>query len=229
MYIDLSMSDEEEAVRLFLRGWRTVSDPRTPDTIEEPAMTRRKRVAADAPPAARKIADLLYSMGATHVVSLPDNTSAPLLDAVQAHGELQLVVGTREGEVISLASGLWLGGARPLVLIQNTGLLESGDGLRGTASRMGAPLLLLITCRGFATAREMGEVPGQVEVDRDILVRPEVDSVAYMTHATLRAWGIPFFTLEDAGDLDTIRRGWALAYSQERPVAVLIDASLSRG
>ncbi|MFO8173554.1 MAG: thiamine pyrophosphate-binding protein [Gemmatimonadota bacterium] len=190
-------------------------------------MTHRNRITLDPSPAARRIADLLFSLGATHVVSLPDNASAPLLDAVQAHGELELVLGTREGEVISLASGLWLGGARPLVLIQNTGLLESGDGLRGTASRMGAPLLLLITCRGFATARAMGAEPGQVEVDREILVRPDIDSVAHMTHATLRAWGIPFFTLEDAGDPGPIQRGWDLAYSQERPVAVLIDTSLS--
>ncbi len=54
---------------------------------------------------------------------------------------------------MGLASGLWLGGALPVVLIQNTGLLEAGDGLRGTASRMGAPILLLITCRGYAKAR----------------------------------------------------------------------------
>jgi sulfopyruvate decarboxylase TPP-binding subunit len=180
-------------------------------------------------PAARKVVDLFFSLGVTHVVTLPDNTSAPLLDAVQAHGELELVLGTREGEVVALASGLWLGGASPLVLIQNTGFLESGDGLRGTASRMGAPILLLITCRGFAKARKAGREPGEGEMTRDLLVRPELDSVAEMTHATLRAWGIPFFTLRDPLELEPIRKGWSQAQDEKRPVAVLLDTSFSDG
>jgi sulfopyruvate decarboxylase TPP-binding subunit len=138
---------------------------------------------------------------------------------------VDLVLGTREGEIVALASGLWLGGARPLVLIQNTGLLESGDGLRGTASRMGAPVLLLVTCRGFAKARKVGRKPGEGEITRDLLVRPDLDSVAEMTHSTLRAWGIPFFTLRDVRDLGPIREGWALAHEEERPVAVLLDVS----
>lgn len=190
-------------------------------------MTPNTRNSSPPAPAATRLVDLLFSLGATHVVTLPDNVSAPILDAVKVHGELELIMGTREGEVIALASGLWLGGARPLVLIQNTGLLESGDGLRGTASRMGAPLLLLITCRGFAKAREGGREPGSGEINRDILVRPEVDSVAEMTHATLRAWGIPYLTVEDAQNLGPLREGWALAQEEERPVAVLLDTSFS--
>ena len=176
-------------------------------------------------PSARSLVDLLFSLGATHVVSLPDNTSAPILNAVQRHEGMDLVLGTREGEIAALASGLWLGGARPLILIQNTGLLESGDGLRGTASRMGAPVLLLVTCRGFAKSRKAGREPGEGEMTRDILVRPDLDSVADMTHATLQAWGIPFLTLRDVRDLEPVREGWALAQEEERPVAVLLDVS----
>lgn len=176
---------------------------------------------------AHHVAHLLFSLGATHVVALPDNTSAPLLEAVQAHEELELILGTREGEVVALASGLWLGGARPVVLIQNTGLLEAGDALRGTASRMGAPIPLLITCRGFEKARKAGREPGEEAITRDLLVRPDVDSVAAMTHATLRAWGIPFVSLRDPLDLDPIRKGWDQAREEEGPVAVLLDTSFA--
>ena len=87
----------------------------------------------------------------THVIGLPDNTSAPLFDALQAHPSIRLVTVTREGEAFAIASGLWLGGKRPVVVIQNTGLLESGDALRGTAQRMGVPLLCLIGYRGHAS------------------------------------------------------------------------------
>jgi len=173
------------------------------------------------------LAGLMAALGATHVVTLPDNTSAPILEAVRERGELSLLVGTREGEVISLSAGLWAGGARPVVIIQNTGLLESGDALRGTASRMGVPLLLLVTCRGYEKARAAGLEPHEVEMTREALVRPDLDSVAHMTEATLRAWGIPFLHLRDASDLTPVRNGWARAQTEERPVAVLLDTSFT--
>jgi len=114
-----------------------------------------------------------------------------------------------------------------VVLIQNTGLLEAGDGLRGTASRMGAPLLLLVTCRGYAKARSVGIDPSRGEVDRDVLVRNDLDSIAHMTEATLRAWGIPFQYLRDPSDLTPIEEAFTQARKDERPVAVLIDASFA--
>jgi len=77
---------------------------------------------------------------------------------------------TREGEAFAVASGLWLGGAHPVVLIQNTGLLESGDSLRGTAMRMGVPLLCLVTYRGYH------KLPKQDEL-QDVMTRADVDSV----------------------------------------------------
>ena len=181
----------------------------------------------------------LQDLGITHLVALPDNTSAPILEALGSSGppstegdgatatSIRAVYATREGEVIALASGLWLGGARPAVLIQNTGFLEAGDSLRGTAARMGAPLLMLVTCRGFAKARAAGLQPGEGEVDREILVRNDLDSVAHMTEKTLRAWGIPYLFLSSPQDLSPIRRGWEMAHAEERPVAVLIDTSFT--
>jgi len=170
---------------------------------------------------------LLVELGVTHVVALPDNTSAPLLEAIRVEPALELLSGTREGEIIALASGLWLGGAAPVVLIQNTGFLEAGDGLRGTASRMGAPLLLVLTCRGYGKSRASGLEPHEVEMTRETLVRPDLDSVAHMTESTLRAWGIPFLYLRDSADLSPLREGWVRAKEDERPVAVLLDTSFA--
>jgi sulfopyruvate decarboxylase subunit alpha len=179
---------------------------------------------------------LFHAMGVTHVVTIPDNLSAPILAALgsdrsseeeRGSGTIRVLKATREGEAIALASGLWLGGADPIVLIQNTGLLESGDGLRGTASRMGVPLLLLITCRGYSKVRAQGIDPGSVDLDRDGLVRSEVDSVALMTEQTLRAWGIPTLSLVDATDLSPVREGWERAHREERPVAVLLDTAFT--
>lgn len=178
-------------------------------------------------PTAEALAALLAELGVTHVVTLPDNASAPVLEAIRLRGEPKLYFGTREGEVISMASGLWLGGVSPAVILQNTGLLESGDALRGTASRMGAPLLLLITCRGYGKSRASGLEPGKVEVTRDALVRPDLDSVAHMTEPTLSAWGVPYFQLRSAEDLAPVREAWSMAQREERPTAVLLDTQFT--
>jgi sulfopyruvate decarboxylase TPP-binding subunit len=194
--------------------------------------------------AAARMVAILQDHAVTHVVTVPDNTSAPILSALEVmasadtegrdaddgkpEGELpvpRLLMATREGEAMGIASGLWLGGSDPVVLIQNTGLLEAGDGLRGTAARMGVPLVLLITARGYAKARKAGVPVEDGITGRDILVREDLDSVAHMTESTLRAWGIPFLLLRDSGDLSPVKEAFARARAEKRPVAVLMDTS----
>ena len=129
--------------------------------------------------------------GITHVVGIPDNTSGPLFDELVRHPKIRLVPVTREGEAFALASGLWLGGASPLVVIQHTGLLEAGDGIRGTAQRMGAPIPFVVTGRGYAKMERAG-VRRDDPRTRELLTRADVDSTALLTEPTLDAWGIPY-------------------------------------
>jgi sulfopyruvate decarboxylase TPP-binding subunit len=178
---------------------------------------------------ASSVVDFLAEMGISHLVGVPDNTSASIYAALagDAVSPIRPLFATREGEAVALASGLWLGGAQPAVLIQNTGLLESGDALRGTASRMGVPLLLLLTCRGYAKARAMGFDPAEGALSRDVLVRADLDSVAHMTEKTLEAWGVPVHVLRDPDNPMPLRDAWRQAREEGRPVAVLLDTTLS--
>jgi sulfopyruvate decarboxylase TPP-binding subunit len=108
----------------------------------------------------------LKKRSVTHVVGLPDNTSARLIARINQEPQMKFITVTREAEAFAIAAGLWMGGKTPVVLVQNTGFLESGDGFRGTASRMRIPLLCLITYRGYrkmgrrraSTARQMRKV-----------------------------------------------------------------------
>ena len=86
---------------------------------------------------------------ATHVVGLPDNSTVKLFALLREERDIRLVSATREGEAFAIASGLWIGGKVPVVLVQNTGFFESGDSFRGTAMRMRVPLVCLITYRGY--------------------------------------------------------------------------------
>lgn len=164
----------------------------------------------------------LVSAEITHVLGIPDNTSAPLFAAVLRHPTIRLVTVTREGEAIAIAVGLWLGGASPLVVIQNTGLLESGDALRGTALRMGAPIPLVVTGRGYDTMGRAGVTPDDLK-SVALLTRADVDSAALLTEPTLEAWAIPHRRCEAEDDpVAAIEVTIAEAYELGRPAAVVM-------
>ena len=139
---------------------------------------------------------------------------------LEEDGEIRLLTVTREGEAFAVASGLWLGGANPVVLIQNTGLLESGDSLRGTAIRMGVPLLCFVTYRGYH------KLPEGDDGARDVMTCANVDSVAIVTEPTLDAWRVPYELYRSDDDQERIASAAARAEAESRPVALLLTRSL---
>jgi len=173
---------------------------------------------------AQLVLDVLSRHGVTDVVSLPDNSSSALLALLRQSGEIRLLSVTREGEAFALAAGLWLGGRNPLVLIQNTGLLESGDSLRGTLVRMRIPVVCLVTYRGYAKLAGLEAPP---DPSAEVLSRPDLDSVAVMTEPTLRAWGVPFDFLHTNEDIGKISAAFAQAQQLSAPVAVLVTQDIS--
>ena len=174
--------------------------------------------------------ETLLSHGMTHVVGVPDNGTAAFYALAGEHADVDLLAVTREGEAIAVASGLWLGGKEPVVVIQNTGLLESGDSLRGTAFRMGVPLLLLVGVRGHA---KMVANHRRIGADRaagravQTMKRPEIDSVALLTEPTLRAWEVPHTSYRTDADVEHLAGAWELARLAGHPAAVLLPFALT--
>lgn len=171
----------------------------------------------------------LVELGMTHLLGVPDNGSAALFALAGPHPDIDLLTVTREGEAFAVAAGLWLGGEQPVVTVQNTGLLESGDSLRGTAYRMGVPLLILVGIRGYAkmtshyrdieAARAAGRAPQTMK-------RADIDSVALTTEPTLEAWAVPYTTYRSEADGEDVARLWTRAQDAGHPVAVLLPLPL---
>jgi sulfopyruvate decarboxylase subunit alpha len=153
------------------------------------------------------IVDALQQCGITHVVWLPDSESRFMYDALRAVPALKLVPVCREGEAFGIAAGLHLGGQTPVVLIQNTGLFEAGDVLRGTFINMQLPLLLMVGYRGY---HEM------------LAKKQPVDTAAVFTEPVLNAWGIGHYLLDTDDDVDNIARAFRESRDKQFPVAVLI-------
>lgn len=168
------------------------------------------------------VAAALEETGITHVLGIPDNTSGPLFDMLGEHPRVRRIIVTREGEAFAMASGLWLGGAKPLVVIQNTGFLEAGDALRGTALRMGAPVPFVVTGRGYTKMWAAG-VDASTPRTRDLLIRSDVDSVALFTEPTLEAWAVPYETCAAEDEpVAAVRAVVTRAEEEQRPCALLL-------
>src|SRR6266516_1830413 len=153
---------------------------------------------------AATVLDELGSCGVTHIVWLPDSETGFMYEAMRA-SEFTLVPVCREGESMAIAAGLIMGGKRPVVLIQSTGLYESGDSVRGLSLDLHLPLLLMIGYRGY---------PGRG--------RPPADSAARFLEPILDTWGIPHSTVDSDATCHQISEAHQQAQATSHPVAVLM-------
>jgi sulfopyruvate decarboxylase subunit alpha len=142
--------------------------------------------------------------GVTHVVWLPDSETNWLFVLMEADPSLTLVGVNREGLAFSAASGLYAGGKTPLILIQNTGLMESGDSMRGWAMQMDVPVVLMVGYRGY-TRHGVNK-----------------DTAATYTERFLNAFNITYYLVEEDGDAERISIAFAEAQRTKQPVAVLV-------
>jgi sulfopyruvate decarboxylase TPP-binding subunit len=142
--------------------------------------------------------------GVTHVITIPDSETNYLYELMREQPWLDIIPTSREGETFAIALGLNLAGQVPVVLIQNTGMLESGDSIRGMALDAGFPLLLVVGYRGWT---RHGVV---------------TDSAARYTEPFLNAFRINYYLVESNEDGGRISTAFQEARATKRPVAVLI-------
>lgn len=155
---------------------------------------------------AARTLDVIKGIGFTDVVSIPDAESRHLYQALIDDPGIEVYLPTREGEGIALAAGLWVGGRKPFLLIQNTGLMEAGDALRGCGIGPSIPLLLMVGWRGYQGASS-GALP--------------IDSAYPYTEPLLDAWGVAHRRLMGDEDLDVIEEMAARAVETSKPTAVV--------
>ena len=140
----------------------------------------------------------------SHVVWLPDSETNFMYQLLTNEPTLDLVPVCREGETMAIAAGLWVGGKRPIVLIQNTGIFEAGDSIRGLGLDVNQPLVMLVGYRGWS---------------RHGLTR---ESAARFIEHILHAWGISYYLIETDDDADRISLAIEEADKTQKPVAVLV-------
>ena len=152
------------------------------------------------------VAAALVGCGVTHVVWLPDSEIGTWEAALSTSPNLRLIRVCREGEAFAIAAGLLLGGQRPVVMIQCTGLFEAGDALRNVVHDLRLPLFLVIGVRSYFA----------------YLQGKTADSCPVFTEPILQAWRLPYLLLDQRHGPGDLANAYRLARQEGRAGAVLL-------
>jgi sulfopyruvate decarboxylase alpha subunit len=102
----------------------------------------------------------LHAAGSRDVVYVPDNPLSHVLGVLRdRHPDVQTTIATREEEAFGIAAGLYLGGKRPTVMLQSSGLGNSINALTSLIVPYQIPMLILISMRGDAGEWNAAQVP----------------------------------------------------------------------
>lgn len=145
----------------------------------------------------------LRSLGVTDVVWLPDSEIGPWEQDLLAASDLRLIRICREGEAWPLAAGLHLGGRRPVVVLQTTGLFESGDALHNVLFDLQVPLLAIVGHRSY-------------------LVPDSPDTACRFAEPILRAWGLDYRLIARGEDKPQLAAHFRECLSAGKPGVILL-------
>jgi sulfopyruvate decarboxylase TPP-binding subunit len=144
--------------------------------------------------------------GVTHVIWIPDSELGTWEPALRAEPALSLIRVCREGEAIVVAAGLLLGGRRPIVLIQCTGLFEAGDALRNVVHDLKLPLFLVVGLRSYY-AHQQGT---------------SRDTCPLFAEPILQTWKIPYTLLDGRHTAADLAAAYQAAQAERRAGAILL-------
>jgi len=91
----------------------------------------------------------LKKHGFNFFAGVPCSILKDIIDCLQVNPDVPYVSATREDEAIGIATGAFLGGQKPVVLMQNSGLGNSVGALASLPLLYKIPMLLLISWRGY--------------------------------------------------------------------------------
>lgn len=142
--------------------------------------------------------------GVTHVVTIPGSETKQLYELMCMQPWLEIIPAAREGAAFAIAFGLMVGKKIPICLIQNTGLLESGDSIRGFGLDPDWPLVFFVGYRGWTRHGAT------------------TDSAARYTERFLNAFNLNYYLVEKDSDGPRISLAFDEARAKKRSVAVLL-------
>jgi sulfopyruvate decarboxylase subunit alpha len=142
------------------------------------------------------------------VVSVPDiTTSEGLLRPLAQAGKPRLIRICKEDEGVGICAGLAHCNKRALLLIQQTGMLDSINAIRGVAVEYALPICMMV---------------GLLEKEPDVRPRQSKRYGVRIVEPILDAMGISYHEIDEEADVSKIKPAIDDAYTTSHPVVLLI-------
>lgn len=157
--------------------------------------------------------DVIYNglkeAGINFIVSVPCANLKKLLELIDEDEDIKHVPVTREEEGFGICAGAYMGGMKPAILMQNSGLGNSINVLTSLIKLYNFPILMIISHRGTFGEGICGQVP--------------------MGKATTKILDSMDFIYEKINNpnesTEKIKKAWNLASITEEPIALLFEIS----
>lgn len=144
------------------------------------------------------------------VAYLPDTTLSPLIDALDAHEDVETVLVNREESAVGVVSGAWLGGTRAALCCQSSGLANTFNALASLSLPARIPFLALVTRRGDLGEFNLAQVPA-----------------GYNLPGILDEMGVRNHVVDDPELTgERVRMAGQTAFWTETPYVVLLDSTV---
>ena len=98
----------------------------------------------------RAVLEGLKEGGVNFVAYMPDAVFFDLINALEADPAFECVSVPNESVGMCLCAGAWLGGRRPVMVMENTGLFVAMNAITRFHQPFGVPVLMLMSYRGDA-------------------------------------------------------------------------------
>ena len=151
-----------------------------------------------------EIVNILLEEGINFICSVPCIMLAGILKRLENTSITHIPV-TREEEGVGIAAGASLGGKKPALLMQNSGLGNSINALLSLTKLYGLPLPLIISQRGGEGEKVIAQMP-----------------MGKATPNLLNAARIDYVKIKKREDIIKMRRMIRKAYGNSRVTAILL-------
>ena len=159
----------------------------------------------------RAVIAAIKAAGVGYVISVPDIvTSDGLLWPISRDPDLRHVRVCKEDEGVSICAALGYCGERALLLIQNTGFLDSINAVRAIAVEYGNPVCMMVGLQG-----KEPDVPPARSANVGVrIVEPMLDVMGIARHL-----------LQTTADAAAVAPAIEAAYRDDRPVCFVLGRS----
>ena len=154
------------------------------------------------------ILNQMKSSGVEFVISVPDiTTAAGLLAPLEKETSPRLIRICKEDEGVGICAGLAHTNKRAVLLIQQTGMLDSINAIRGVAVEYSLPIVMMV---------------GLLEKEPDVRPRQSKRYGVRIVEPILEAMGVEYHEIEQEADVAKIAPAIDAAYKNSKPVVLLI-------